>query len=669
MMNKEDAYLRIKQLRTELSKHNHLYYDLSQPAISDFEFDLMHKELEALEKAFPEFYDSESPSVRVGSDKDNTFSQVKHDYPMLSLGNTYNIEELRDFDNRIKKIIGFDTPFEYVCELKYDGAAISIKYENGKLKQAVTRGDGEFGDDVTENVKTIRSIPLILSGKDYPDTFEIRGEIIMSHAVFRDLNAEKEIMGETPFANPRNATSGSIKMKNSSEVAKRKLDAFFYFVLGEQMPFDSHIQNLISAGKWGFKISEHVKPTKSIDDVFEFIEYWNIERKNLPYDIDGIVIKVDSKQLQDELGYTGKSPRWAISYKFKAERVETKLLSVTYQVGRTGAVTPVANLEPVQLAGTTVKRASLHNAYIIKELEVREGDYVFVEKGGEIIPKIVGVNFEKRNTNSNELNFVTECPECKTNLIRIEGEAIHYCPNTLGCPPQIKGKMEHFVSRAAMDINCGKATVKALYDAKFMHSAADFYTLTHEQIITLEGFKDKSAKNLLDSIEKSKSVPFERVLYALGIRFVGNTVAKVLAKKFKSIDSLMQANIQELTNTDEIGERIAESVHQFFRSELNIQIINKFKSAGLQFSIQETVSNQNILKDAKIVISGTFHKHSRDELKHLIEQYGGKNVSSVSKKTDYFLAGENVGPAKLENVKRFNITIISEDEFLKMLKL
>jgi DNA ligase (NAD+) len=666
-MSKDAVKERIIKLRAELTKHNRLYYVLSQPVISDYEFDMMMKELEALEKEFPECYDSNSPTVRVGSDKSNMFTQVKHDYPMLSLGNTYNFEELSDFDNRIKKIIGYDVPFEYVCELKYDGAAISLKYENGFLKQAVTRGDGESGDDVTENIKTVRSIPLILTGNDFPSKFEIRGEVIMTHHVFAQLNLERDETGEAPLANPRNAVSGTIKMKNSSEVAKRKLDAFFYYLLSEKLPFDSHIQNLNKAKEWGFKISDQLKAAKNIEEVYEYIKYRDKERANLPYDIDGIVIKADSKHLQDELGFTGKSPRWAISYKFKAERAETKLLSISYQVGRTGAITPVANLEPVQLAGTIVKRASLHNADIIKELDVRIGDQVYVEKGGEIIPKITGVNLEKRDPASKTVEYITECPDCNTQLIRMEGEALHYCPNTLDCPTQIKGKMEHFVSRKAMNINCGEATVNSLYEAGHLKDISDFYTLNYEQIYNLEGFKEKSATNLLESIQQSKSVPFERVLFAVGIRFVGVTVAKVLAKKFKTIDNLINASIDDLKNTDEIGERIAVSVFQYFRNDLNLRIIDHLKSAGLQFSIVESAGSRNILNEAKIVISGTFQKQSRDQLKEMIEQFGGKNVSSVSKNTDYFLAGENVGPSKLEKVKEYGIRIISEDEFLEMI--
>ena len=668
-MNKEEILKKIEVLRLELSKHNYNYYVLSQPTVSDYDYDMMLKELEALETEHPEFQDLNSPTVRVGADRDNTFKQVKHDYPMLSLGNTYNFEELKDFDNRIKKIIGTETSFKYACELKYDGTAISIKYKNGKFFQAVTRGDGEKGDDVSDNVRTIRSIPLQLQRNDFPDSFEIRGEIIMPHKVFFNLNKEREDIGETPFANPRNAASGTIKMKNSTEVAKRKLDAFLYFLLGEKLPLDSHTENLNKAKTWGFKISENYKQANDINEVFEFINYWDKKRKNLPYDIDGIVIKVDSKHLQDELGFTGKSPRWAISYKYKAERVASKLLSIDYQVGRTGAITPVANLEPIQLAGTTVKRASLHNADIIKELDVRINDTVFVEKGGEIIPKIVAVDKDNRDVFSKETVYITECPACRSELVRIEGEALHYCINSPACPPQIKGKMEHFVSRKAMDINCGEATVNALFNAGHLKNISDFYNLKFEQIYELEGFKEKSVNNLLESINKSKSIPFEHVLYALGIRFVGSTIAKVLAKNFKTIDNIKKASIEKLIEIDEIGDRIAESVFTFFRKEKNIEIINNLQDAGLQFKIEESENETDILKGAKIVISGTFSKHSRNELKKMIEENGGKNTSSVSKSTDYFLAGENVGPSKLEKVEKFEIKQISEDEFLRLISV
>ncbi len=667
-MNKTEAKQKIDTLRKLLSEHNYKYYVLSQPVISDYEYDMMMKELENLEKQFPEFNDLNSPTKRVGNDISNEFKQVVHDYPMLSLGNTYNIDELNDFDKRIKNIIDVDTPFLYTCELKFDGTAISIKYKNGQLFQAVTRGDGIKGDDVTENVRTIRSIPLVLHGNEYPEDFEVRGEIIMPHKVFEQLNNEREDIGESPFANPRNAASGTLKMKNSAIVAKRNLDAFLYYMLGKKLPSDSHYENLQYLKKSGFKISEHIKQVKNIDAVFGYINYWDTERNNLPYDIDGVVIKVDSLSLQDELGMTGKSPRWAISYKFKAERVATKLLSIDYQVGRTGAITPVANLEPVQLAGTLVKRASLHNSDIIKELDVRIGDIVFVEKGGEIIPKIVGVDFDKRPADLSETQFIETCPVCGHALIKNEDEAKHYCPNEYACPPQIKGKIEHFVSRNAMNINCGEATVKALYEAGFVKNVADLYDLSYEQIYSLEGFKEKSVTNLLNSIKKSKEVPFERVLFALGIRFVGNIVAKVLAKNLKTIERIQHASFEKLIAVDEIGDKIAESIISFFRNDYQLQIINRLKNHGLQFQISEENQIENILNGAKIVISGTFKNHSREELKNLIEKYGGKNVSSVSKNTDYFLAGENTGPSKLQKVEKFGIKKISENDFITLIK-
>ncbi len=666
--NREEAAKRIDQLREELNRHNYYYYVLSQPMISDYEFDMKMKELEELEKDNPELFDPHSPTCRVGTDKMNTFDSVKHDYPMLSLGNTYNFEELKEFDQRIKKILGTATTFRYVCELKYDGAAISLKYENGLLVQAATRGDGEFGDNITENVKTVKSIPLKLQGTGFPTKFEIRGEIIMPHKVFQEINTEREDSGESLLANPRNAVSGTIKMKNSSEVAKRKLDAYFYDIPGNQIETDSHYELLRKAVEWGFKISVHGKIAKSIEDVFGYIAYWENERKHLPYDIDGIVIKTDSKRLQDELGFTGKSPRWAISYKFKAERAETKLISISYQVGRTGAVTPVANLEPVKLAGTVVKRATLHNADIIKELDIRVGDVVYVEKGGEIIPKITGVNMMCRTQDQVPVEYIKVCPDCGTDLIRPEGEAVHYCRNSLGCPPQIKGKMLHFVSRKAMNINCGEATIHALYEAGKLKDISGFYTLTYEDIYVLEGFKEKSANNLLESIEQSKTVPFDRVLFALGIRYVGTSVSKILAERFKSIERLLEAGLEELIETEEVGERIAESVYYFFRDELNLKIVHNLINAGLKFSKAETTIVKNLLNHAKIVISGTFIRYSRDEIKHMIEQYGGKNISSVSKSTDYFLVGDQVGPTKLEKAKALGIRMITEDEFREMIE-
>ncbi len=666
-MNKNEAKQKIDDLRIKLTKHNYNYYVLSQPVISDFDYDMLMKELEDLEQKFPEFDNINSPTKRVGSDISNEFKQIAHDYPMLSLGNTYNTGELIDFDKRIKNIIGDETSFNYICELKFDGTAISIKYRNGTLYQAVTRGNGIKGDDVTENVRTIRSVPLTLQGKDYPEEFEVRGEIIMPHKTFDRLNAERIESGETAFANPRNAASGTIKMKSSALVAKRNLDAFLYDMLGEKLPSNSHFENLNKLKTWGFKISEYSKRCADIKEVFDFITEWDEKRRQLPFDIDGIVLKVDSLSLRNELGMTGKSPRWAISYKFKAEQIATELLSVEYQVGRTGAITPVANLKPVQLAGTTVKRASLHNADIISELDIRIGDTVFVEKGGEIIPKITGVDFAKRTAELKKTEFPEHCPACGASLIRTEGEAQHYCPNASGCPNQIKGKIEHFVGRNAMNINCGEATIKALYKAGYIKNIGDLYKLTFEQIISLEGFKEKSANNLLESINKSKEVPFERLLFALGIRYVGNIVAKVLAENMKDIDAIQQANFEQLTAIDEIGEKIAESLIHWFKDEQNIHLLNELKNAGLQFSIKEDENKINLLNGAKIVISGTFEKYSREELKKMIAQFGGKPVSSVTKNTDFFLEGEKSGPAKIAKVEKLGIKRIKEEEFLAMI--
>lgn len=664
--NKNDAKLQIEQLRQELNQHNYNYYVLSQPDITDYEFDIKLKQLQQLEAEFPEFSDPNSPTNRVGSDISRHFVQVKHKYPMLSLGNTYNEGELKDFDQRIQKTL--ETDFQYVCELKFDGTAIGLTYQNGQLIRAVTRGDGTQGDDVTANVKTIRSIPLQLLGNDYPAEFEIRGEIYMPYASFELLNQKKLQTGEQPFANPRNAASGSIKMQNSAEVAKRKLDCFLYYMLSEDLPFDSHFDNLQKAKSWGFRISDATKRVHTIEEVFQYINHWNTERANLPFDIDGIVIKVDSLNQQNELGFTAKSPRWAISYKFKAERVSTKLESVSFQVGRTGAITPVANLYPVLLAGTTVKRASLHNADIIKNLDIRVGDEVFVEKGGEIIPKIVDVDTTKRPPNAPVFEYITHCPECGTELIRQPGEAAHYCPNEQSCPPQIKGKIEHFVARKAMDINMGEATIKTLFEAGLVNDIADLYDLTFNQLFSLDGFKQKSSQNVLESLEASKQVPFENVLFALGIRFVGQTVAKTLATEFKNIDALQQATFENLTEINEIGDRIAESVVDFFANPKNIAIVQRLKQAGLQFEIKQT--NQNTtdkLKGQSFVISGSFQHYSRDEIKKLIELNGGKNVSSVSKKTNFLVAGDKIGPAKLEKANKLGVSIISEDDLTAMI--
>ncbi len=667
-MQKEEAKSKIEALRKELSQHNYNYYVLSQPVINDFEYDMMLKELQALEDNFPEFDDPNSPTKRVGDDRNQKFEQVEHKYPMLSLGNTYNIQELQDFDKRIKRIIGEDIKYKYVCELKYDGTAISLSYKNGKLEKAVTRGDGTQGDNVTNNVRTIRSIPLVLGKNDYPEEFEIRGEIIMTHKVFGELNKKREKEGETPFANPRNAASGTLKIQNSSIVASRNLDAFLYFMLSENPPSDSHFENLQKAKNWGFKTPKYTETVNSIDEVLNFINYWDTERKNLDFDIDGIVIKVDSISIQNELGATGKSPRWAISYKFKAERALTELLSIVYQVGRTGAITPVANLAPVHLSGSTVRRASLHNADIIHALDVRVGDMVYIEKGGEIIPKIVAVEQADRKEEFKEIEYISECPDCGTELIRPEGEAIHYCPESKICPPQIRGKIEHFVSRKATDIACGEATVKALFEAEYVKNIADLYDLTYDQVFSLEGFKEKSTQNLLDSIKESVNTPYAKLLYGLGIRFVGSTVAKILVKNIKTIEELIEADEEQLIEIDEIGERIAHSIVSHFNDNDNIKIIERLQRAGFQLKTEEDESYSNKLEGKKIVLSGTFEQYSRDELKELIEKNGGKNSGSVSKSTDYFLAGKNVGPKKLEKVNKFNITIISENDFLKMIE-
>lgn len=661
---------KIEQLRDELHKHNYQYYVLAQALISDYEFDMKLKELAELEKKYPEYDRPDSPTKRVGSDINKEFTQIKHKYPMLSLGNTYNQAELQDFDARIRRFLKSEEDIKYSCELKYDGTAVSITYKNGKFFRAVTRGDGTQGDDVSENVKTIRSVPLDISvfTDNYPEKFEIRGEIMLARSVFDELNQKRSEKGKTPFANPRNAAAGTLKLQNSAQVAKRKLDGFLYYLLSDNLPSDSHYKNLQTARSWGFKTPVHTRLVNNIKEVFEFIDYWEKERLKLDFEIDGIVIKVDSLDLQKRLGATGKSPRWAISYKYKAEEAHTKLLSVDFQVGRTGAVTPVANLEPVHLAGTTVKRASLHNEDIVKALDVRIGDRVFVEKGGEIIPKITRVDKTNRPPDSKPFKYIENCPECGNPLSRFEGEALHYCTNP-ECPPQIKGKIEHFISRKAADIAAGEATVKALYDAGFVKNVADLYDLNFEQIYSLDGFKEKSAQNLLNSIVKSKQVSFERILYALGIRFVGSSVAKNLAKSFKNIDKLSQASIEQLTEINEIGERIAQSVIDFFENKQNQIIIHSLKKAGLQFSVDDGEESEqtNKLQGAKIVLSGTFAKHSRKELKEMIERNGGKNTGSVSKSTDYFLAGENVGPKKMEKVKKFGIPIISEDKLLEML--
>jgi DNA ligase (NAD+) len=660
---------RIDQLRTDLHRHNYNYYVLNTPEISDKEFDDMMRELQDLEKEHPEYQDENSPTMRVGSDLNKNFTQVTHKYPMLSLGNTYSENEVTDFYDRVKKALNED--FEICCELKYDGTSISLTYENGKLVRAVTRGDGEKGDDVTDNVKTIRTIPLVLHGNNYPEHFEIRGEILMPWEVFEELNREKEAREEPLFANPRNAASGTLKLQNSAIVASRKLDAYLYYLLGEELPCDGHYENLQTAAGWGFKISEHTKKTHSLEEVFEYIRYWDTERKNLPVATDGIVLKVNSMRQQKSLGFTAKSPRWAIAYKFQAERALTRLNRVTYQVGRTGAITPVANLDPVQLSGTIVKRASLHNADIIEGLDLHIGDMVYVEKGGEIIPKITGVDKDARGMLIGEkVKFITHCPECGSKLVRYEGEAAHYCPNETACPPQIKGKIEHFISRKAMNIDgLGPETVDTFYRLGLIKDTADLYQLTAEDIKNLDRMGEKSAENIIKGIKASKEVPFERVLFALGIRFVGETVAKKIAKSFNSIEELENADLEKLTSIDEIGEKIAQSILIYFSSPLNVSLIERLKSAGLQLYRKEEDLNEytDKLAGQSIVISGVFTHHSRDEYKDLIEKNGGKNVGSISTKTSFILAGENMGPSKLEKAHKLGIKIISEDEFLALI--
>ena len=659
---------KIKALREALEQHNYNYYVLSAPTISDREFDEMMKELQVLEEAHPEYADPHSPTQRVGSDLSKEFEQVVHKYPMLSLGNTYSEDEVKDFYERIARDL--NEPFEIVAELKYDGTSISLTYEDGRLVRAVTRGDGTRGDDVTANVKTIRSVPLKLMGDRYPATFEIRGEILLPWAEFDRLNKKREEQEEPLFANPRNAASGTLKQQNPAVVAARKLDAYFYYLLGEELPAETHFDNLEAARSWGFKIPNVIRVCNSLEDIYDYIAYWDVERKNLPVATDGIVLKVNSLLQQRNLGFTAKSPRWAIAYKFQAERAVTRLNSVSFQVGRTGAVTPVANLEPVLLAGTTVKRASLHNADIIEGLDLHLGDKVFVEKGGEIIPKIVGVDVEARGLLvGDKVRFIRSCPECGTPLMRPEGEAAHYCPNEAGCPPQIKGKIEHFVTRRAMNINMGPETVEDLYEAGYIKDTADLYTLEIADLLRLERWADKSARNLMASLEESKQVPFERVLYGLGIRFVGETVAKRLVSAFHSMEQLEQASFEDLTAVDEIGERIARSIIAYFADERNRTLVNRLKEYGLQMSVaEEKLANRSEkLKGLSIVISGTFARHSRDEYKAMIEQHGGKNSGSVSGKTDYILAGDNMGPAKLEKAAKLGVKIINEDEFLNMI--
>lgn len=660
---------RIDQLREELHVHNYNYYVLNAPVISDLEFDKLMRELQDLEALHPEYYDPNSPSVRVGSDLNKNFTQVEHKYPMLSLGNTYSQAEVTEFYERVSKSLNEE--FELCCEMKYDGTSISLTYEDGKLVRAVTRGDGVRGDDVTDNVKTIRSIPLVLHGEGYPKNFEIRGEILMPWNVFEELNRERELREEPLFANPRNAASGTLKSQNSAVVANRKLDAYLYYLLGDNLPHDGHYENLQEAAKWGFKISHISRKARTLQEVFDFINYWDVERKNLPVATDGIVLKVNSLRQQRNLGYTAKSPRWAIAYKFQAERALTKLEKVTYQVGRTGAVTPVANLDPVQLSGTVVRRASLHNADIIASLDLHIGDMVYVEKGGEIIPKITGVEVSARPAGSEKVTFITHCPECGSELVRYEDEAAYYCTNETACPPQIKGKIEHFISRRAMNIEgLGPETIDLFYKEGLIHDIADLYTLQTADICRLERMGEKSAENIIQGIERSKEVPYERVLFALGIRFVGETVAKKVAKAFRSIEALASANLDDLIHVDEIGEKIAGSIIQYFANEKNRILVERLRQSGLKLETdEEDLSGySDKLKGMSIVISGVFARHSRDEYKALIEKHGGKNVGSISKKTSFILAGDNMGPSKQEKAQQLNIPIKDENEFLAMIE-
>ncbi len=693
-MTEQQAKHRIEELTHLIDEHNYKYYVESKPVISDFEFDDLLTELIKLEKEYPQFASPDSPTQRVGGTVTKEFKAVKHKYPMLSLGNTYSEEELRDFDERVRKVTGDDV--EYVCELKFDGVAIGLTYREGRLVQAVTRGDGVQGDDITANVKTIKSIPLRLKKGDYPVEFEIRGEIFMPRSSFDRINSEMESqlredgyddveISERLLKNPRNAASGTIKMQDSAVVAKRKLDCYLYFVLGDSINFKTHFESLQKAGEWGFKISEHSKICKNLDEIFDFLNKWNVKRHELPYDTDGVVIKVNSLAQQRDLGFTAKSPRWAIAYKFKAESVSTELISISYQIGRTGAITPVANLKPVQLAGTTVKRATLHNADQIQKLDLRIGDHVFVEKGGEIIPKITAVDLSKRADTSHPVHYISKCPECDTALIRREGEALHYCPNSNGCPPQIKGRIEHFISRRAMNIDSlGEGKVEMLFENKLIHTPSDLYKLDYDSLIGLEkiiepeeggkakkiSLQEKSVKKILNGIEESKTVPFERVLYAIGIRFVGETVAKKLALHFKSIEALEAAGLEELLQVEEIGEKIAESVLEFFKEKANRQLIHDLKKAGLQLELSASSIPKKLsakLEGQTFVVSGVFSNFSRDEIKLLIEQHGGKNQSGVSAKTNFLLAGDEAGPSKLEKAKKLNVRIIGEKEFSEMI--
>lgn len=660
---------KIEELSKKIEEHNYRYYVEAQPVISDYEFDKLLEELIRLEKEHPEYIKPDSPSQRVGGQITKEFKAVKHKYPMLSLGNTYSEEELSDFDERVKKAIGTD--YEYVCELKYDGVAIGLTYKYGMLVQAVTRGDGEKGDDVTTNAKTIKSIPLKLRGHDYPEEFEIRGEIFMPRKVFDEINKEREEIAEPLLANPRNAAAGTLKMQDSAIVAKRNLDCFLYAMYAEHLPYKNHFDSIKAAKKWGFKTSEFMEKSSDIHEVFNYINKWDTARNNLKFDIDGVVIKVNSYEQQRNLGFTAKSPRWAIAYKFKAQRVSTLLESISYQVGRTGSITPVANLKPVLLAGTTVKRASLHNADIIEKLDVRIGDTVFVEKGGEIIPKIVGVDKTKRHEHSHKEHFITHCPECGVKLIRIEDEANHYCPNESGCPPQVKGKMEHFVGRRAMDIDSlGSETIAQLYDTGLIKNSADIYELKKDDLLKLERMAEKSVNNLLAGIEASKKIPFERVLYAVGIRHIGETTAKKLAYYFKNIDSIKNANLEQLLEVGDIGETTAKSITDYFAESKNSVLIEKLRQHGVQLELsqEQLVNASDKLKGLSFVVSGVFSKFSRDDLKKTIEQNGGKSVGSISGKTSYVIAGENMGPEKLKKAEKLGIPILTEDEFIKMIE-
>ena len=686
-MNKEEAKSRISELSKVIENHNYNYYILTQPTISDYDFDMLLNELIDLEKQFPDLVLPDSPTQRVGGDLTKEFKTVKHRYPMLSLSNSYNIEEVKDFISRIKKTIEEDV--EFVCELKFDGVSISLTYENGLFVKAVTRGDGTQGDDVTTNIKTIRSIPLRLKG-NYPDFFEMRGEVIMPHSSFNSINAEREDLGLQPFANPRNAAAGTIKLQDSKEVAKRKLDQYCYFMMmdDDKMIFNTHYESLAAAKQWGFNVSNFMAICKNVEDIEDFINYWDEKRKELPFDIDGIVIKVNDFKQREILGFTAKSPRWAIAYKFKAEEAHTKLLSVDFQVGRHGTITPVANLEPVQLAGTVVKRATLHNADFIEQLDLHHEDIVSVEKGGEIIPKITAVDLKLRKEDSKKITFIEHCPECGTKLVKAEGETAWYCPNTLGCPPQIKGRIEHFISRKAMNIeSLGEGKVEVLFDNNLIKDYSDLYNLTYDKIYGLEkiiiveddtnllqenvrkvSFKEKTANNIIEAIEKSKSVPFARVLFALGIKYVGETTAKLIAKAMGSIDNIINASLEELTEIEEVGGKIALSIKDFFADERNIAIINKLKEAGLQFEQEKKeVSENQVLSGMSIVVSGVFSTMSRDEIKQIIEDLGGKNVSSISKKTSFVVAGDKMGPEKRKKAESLGIEIKTEEEFLAMI--